>query len=170
MVNWKYIALAAIALGIIIFAIVMYRRRSISFDFDLGGNFQNLLGILQNRYADPNTRGAGIYLDVPLTTIIKNKNAAATTLQNILGSISYDGEAIMQTNANSTVLDNVTVPGRSSTPVTDSVQLLINPSSIKFVSELVQGKKPLIKYNFASTIFGKPYQFTNTSTINKPQL
>lgn len=169
MVNWKYIALAGLALGIIIFAIFMYRRRSISFDFDLGGNLQNLLGILQNRYADPNARGAGLYVDVPLTTIIKNKGAA-TVLQNILGSISYNDQAILQTKADSTALQNVNVPAKTNHPVTDYVQLLINPSSIKFVKELVQGKKPVIKYNFATTIFGKPYQFSNTSTINKQQL
>lgn len=170
MVNWKYLAIAALALGIIIFGVIMYRRRSISFDFDLGGNVQNLLGMMQGRYADPNARGAGLYIDVPLTTIVKNNKAAATTLQNILGSLSYNNEAIIQTKADSTVLQNVTVPGKSSTPVTDYVQLLINPSSIKLLSELAKGKKPLVKYNFAITIFGKPYQFSNTSTINKTQL
>ena len=114
MVNWKYLAIAAVALGIIIFGVIMYRRRSISFDFDLGGNLQNLLGIVQGRYADPNNaRGAGLYVDVPLTTIVKNNKAAATVLQNILGSISYNGEAILQTKADSTVLQNVTVPGKA---------------------------------------------------------
>lgn len=167
MVNWKYLAIAAVALGIIIFAVIMYRSRSISFDFDLGGNLQNLLGNMQTQYNDPATRGAGIYVDVPLTTIIKNKKAANTVLSNILGSLSYDGKAIIQTKADSTVLQNVTVPGKSSVPVTDAVQLLINPSSIKFVRELIQGKKPLINYNFATTIFGKPYQFTNSTPVNK---
>lgn len=167
MVNWKYIllALAVIAAGIGLY--IWSRRKSLSFDFDLGGNLQNLLGAVQGQYADPNTRGVGIYVDVPLTTIIKNKSAGATVLQNILGSLSYDGRPIIQTKADSTVLQNVTVPARGSAPVTDTVQFLINPSSIKFVSELVKGNKPLVKYNFATTILGKPYQFTNNVPVNK---
>lgn len=167
MVKWSYIIIALLVIGVLGALYIMSRKKAISFDFDLGGNLQNLLGEIQGRYSNPLTRGAGFYLDVPLTTIIKNKGAAATTLQNILGSISYEGESILQTKADSSVLQNVTVPGRSSTPVTDSVQLLINPSSLKFLRELVQGKKPVVKYNFATTILGKPYQFTNTSTINK---
>lgn len=166
MVNFKYIllALAVIAAGIGLY--IWSRKRSLSFDFDLGGNIQNLLGNMQTQYNNPATRGAGIYIDVPLTTIIKNKKAAATVLSNILGSLSYDGQAIIQTKADSNVLRNVTVPGNTSVPVTDAVQLLINPSSIKFVSQLVQGKKPLVKYNFATTILGKPYQFTNSTPVN----
>lgn len=166
MVNLKYLllALALIAAGIGLY--IWSRKRSLSFDFDLGGNIQNLLGNMQAQYNNPATRGAGIYVDVPLTTIIKNKNAATTVLSNILGSLSYDGKAIIQTKADSNVLQNVTVPGRGSVPVTDAVQLLINPSSIKFVSELVKGNKPLVKYNFATTILGKPYQFTNNVLVN----
>lgn len=166
MVKIQYILLTLAIIAVLAFLYIMNRRKSIDFDFNLGGNVQNLLGAVQGRYADPASRGAGFYLDVPLTTIIKNKGAASTTLENILGSISYNGEPIIQTNAGSQILQNVTVPGRSNTPVTDSVQLLINPSTIKFLSELVKGNKPAVKYNFATTILGKPYRFNNTSTIN----
>ena len=166
MISWKTLLIVVAVLATLIALYIWSRRKSLAFDFDLGGNLQNLLGQVIGRYSDPNNRGAGIYLDVPLTTIIKNKGRAATILSNILGSISYNGESIMQTKADSSVLQNVAVAGRSSVPVTDTVQLLVNPSSIKFLTELVQGKKPVVKYNFATTISGKPYQFTNTSTIN----
>ena len=168
MISWKTLLIILAVIAVVGFLYFMSRRKAISFDFDLGGNLENLLGAVQGRYADPASRGAGIYLDVPLTTTVKNKGAGTAILKNILGSISYDGEAIMQTKPDSTVLQNVAVAGKSSTPITDSVQFLINPSSIKFLTELVKGRKPLIKYNFATTISGKPYQFTNTSTINNP--
>lgn len=171
MISVKTILITLAVLAGLGFLYMLSRRKSISFDFDLGGNLENLLGMVQAASADPNaSRGAGIYIDVPMTTFIKNNKRAATTLSNILGSISYNGQAIIQTKADSTVLQSVTVAGKTSQPVTDSVQLLINPSTIKFLTELVQKKKPLIKYNFATTINGKPFSFTNTSTINKSQL
>lgn len=165
MISLKSILITVAILSGLGFLYYLSRRKSISFDFDLGGNLENILGLAEGRMADPNAKG-GIYIDVPMTTIIKNNKAAATTLSNIIGSISYNGESIIQTNADSTVLQNVTVPGKTSQPITDSVQLRINTSSIKFLKELIQKKKPVIKYNFATTISGKPYSFTNTSTIN----
>lgn len=167
MVKTKYILIAMGVIALLVFAWWMSRRKNLSFDFNLGGNLSGILNSVQGKYADPEAKGIGFYLDVPLTTIITNKGAAATVLNNVLGSISYNGEAIIQTKADSAVLSNVTIPGKTSTPVTDSVQLLINPASINFLTQLVQGKKPAIKYNFGTTILGKPYQFTNKSTINK---
>lgn len=168
MISWKTILIAVAILAGLGFLYMLSRKKSISFDFNMGGNLENLLGLAEGRMAAPNAneRG-GIYFDVPMTTFIKNNKAAATTLSNIAGSISYNGEPIIQTNAGSQALSNVTVAGKSSQPVSDHVQLLINPSTVKFLKELIQKKKPVVKYNFATTISGKPYSFTNTSTINK---
>lgn len=179
MINWKYIVLIVAIIGVLAFLLIWNRRKSLSFDFDLGGNIANILNGVQGRYAmeqarinSDAARGLGFYVDVPLTTIIKNNKAGATVLKNIIGSLSYNGEPIIQTKADSQVLQNVAVAGRGSTPITDNVQLLVNPSSIKFLTELVQGKKPKVNYNFATTIAGKPYSFTNVSQVdteNAPQ-
>ncbi len=151
---------------LIILALWYTRRKNIAFDFNVGGNISNLLSSLQTRYAEPSTaKGFGLYLEVPLTTTITNNSAAQVVLENIMGSISYSGEPIFQTKVNSQVLNNVPVAAKSSKPVTDSVQVLINPSSIKFFSELVKGNKPSVKYNFNTTILGKPQTFTNITTI-----
>lgn len=168
MVKTKYILIALAVIALLLFAWYLSRKKSLSFDFNLGGNITDLLGAVEGRYSDPTAKGVGLYVEVPLTTIITNKGAAATVLNNLMGSISYNGEAIMQTRADSNVLQSVTVPGKTSAPVTDSVQLLINPSSINFLTQLVQGKKPAIKYNFGSTILGKAYSFSNTSKIGTP--
>lgn len=156
---WWIVLIAAIVVGYFI-----YRRyqKSISFDFALNKNAASILSDI----AGAGSR-IGLYLDVPLTTIIKNNNAATVVLQNIAGAISYNGEAIMQTKPNSAVLQSVSVAGKSNASITDNVQLIINPSTIKFFTELVKGNKPAIKYNFSTLVFGKPQTITNQTTINQ---
>lgn len=160
-----FIITAIIAAVIIAFLLV--KRKGISFDFDMGSNLSGILGLLNSRYASRGNEKIGAYITVPLTTKIKNDRRVATVLSNIGGSIAYDGNPIIQTNPGSSALQSVTVNGRSSTPVSDNVQLLINESSIKFVTELIKGKNPLISYNFGATVKGKPYQFNKTTTLKK---
>ncbi len=166
----KYILIALAGVLVVGVLIIMSRRKSLSFDFDLGGNISSILDLVSGRYSNPGTgaeRDFGAYINMPLSTIIKNNKPSTVTLNNILGGITYDGQPIIQTNPNSAVLDNVTLPGNQRTTVTDNAQILVNPSSIKFLKELVAGNKPVIKYNFGTTILGKPYQFSNTATVNK---
>lgn len=173
MVNKKYIwiVVVVIIIAVVLFILWYTRKKDISFDFTMQADANSILSNLQNRYAQrTNERGIGLYLDVPLTTIISNKSTSAIILKNIIGSLSYNNEAILQTKADSAALQNVPVGAKSSVPVTDNVQVLINPSSIKFFSELVKGNKPNIKYNFKTTVFGKPYSFSNSTMVNKKQL
>lgn len=171
MVNWKYITIVIAIVAAIVIAILLIRRKGICFDFDLGGNFTNLLGLLQAKAQDPESqRGLGGYITVPLTTKIKNDRRADTVLNTIAGSIAYDGKPVIQTNPGSASLQSITVPGLSTTPVTDNVQLLINESSVKFIKDLVEGKNPLIQYNFGATVNGKPYSFNKTTTLKKASL
>lgn len=168
MVNFfkKYWIAIIIVIALIIVGIYLFRRyrQSISFDFSIQENLDTILNsIIGARSSD---RGAGIYIDIPLTTTVKNKNAAAIVLENIAGSISYNGQSIMQTNPNSPVLREVSVAGKSSASITDNVQVLVNENTIKFFTDLVQGKKPAIKYNFSTNLFGQPKNFTNSSTIS----
>lgn len=145
---------------------LFFRGKNISFDFAMGGNAATLLSNLQSRVAAGDAGRIGAYMDVPLTTTVNNQKAGAIVMQNISGSISYENEPILQTKANSAALQNVRVEGKSSTPVTDSVQVLVNMSTIKFFSELVKGNKPKVLYNFSTIIFGKPENFTNQTTIS----
>lgn len=167
MVNWKYIAIAIAIVAAIVVGLLLIKRKSISFDFDLGGNITDLLGLIQGRMANPGNEKLGLLLDIPLTTNIKNGRKKSMVLDSIVGSISYNGMPVLQTNPASTALRNVTVPGKSITPVTDNVQLLINESTIKLLTELIKGKKVDVQTNFSTIIGGKPYSINKTSTINK---
>lgn len=167
MINWKYIAIAIAVIAAIVVGILLIKRKSISFDFDLGGNVSDLLGLIQGRMANPGNEKLGLTLDIPLTTNIKNGRKKSMVLDSIVGSISYNGMPVLQTNPASTALKNVNVPGKSITPVTDNVQLLINESTIKLLTELIKGKKVDVQTNFSTIIAGKPYSINKTSTINK---
>lgn len=161
-----------ISILVVVAGIVVFRKffaRSIEFDFNLGGNAGDILGLLESRLAAAERSGerGGIYFDIPITTLVKNNGAAKVVLQNIVGSVSYDGEPIMQTRPASSALANVDVAAKSSKSITDNVQLLVNGSTIKFFQELVAGKKPRVLYNFSTMIFGKPKNFSNSTEINK---
>lgn len=165
--GWYILAVVVIIAGGL-YALWYYRNKNVSLDFTMGGDALSLLNDVQGRYSNPEgQRGIGVYLDVPLTTIINNKSAAATTLKNLAGSLLYNNEPILQTKADSPALANMKIPGKSSMPVTDDVQILINAQTIKFLTELIKGNKPIIKYNFKATLFGVPYALTNQTTINK---
>lgn len=142
------------------------RKKDVSFDFSLLGNHAGILNLLQNRYAEPGSK-VGIYLDIPLSTTVNNNKAAPIVMQNINGSISYNNEPILQTKSDSAALQTVTVPAKANKTITDTVQVLVNASTIQFFSELVKGNKPKIKYDFNTIIFGKPEKFSNSTTINQ---
>ena len=168
MIKIKYILIVVAIIGLALFLYWLFtRKKSISFDFNMDGNVSDILGLLQNRYAQRGTDKAGLYFDIPLTTIVKNASAGKVVMENIMGSVSYNGEPVLQTKANSPALQNVEVAGKSAKSITDSVQVLVNLSTIKFFQELVKGNKPKVLYNFSSVIFGKPKNFTNQTTINK---
>lgn len=155
--------LVVILTGTIIY-FSFFREKNISLDFSINSDLSPILDSINTKMAN---KGVGLYLNVPLTTMVKNNSKAAVALQNLSGAISYDGNTIMQTNAGSAALQNINVAGKSKTPVTDTVQVLLNPSTIKFFSQLVKGNKPLIKYNFNALVGGKAYTLNNQTTINK---
>lgn len=142
-------------------------KKNISFDFQLDENASNILGFLQSRTMPGAASRTGLYFDIPLTTVIKNKGAAKVVLENIAGSVSYNGEPILQTKANSPALANVEIAKKSSESITDNVQVLVNENTIKFFQELLKGNKPKVLYNFSTIIMGKPKTFTNSTTINQ---
>lgn len=168
----KGLIIAGVAVVVIVAGIFVFRKffaRSIEFDFNLGGNAGDILGLLESRLAvaERNGERGGIYFDIPLTTLVKNNGAAKVVMENIGGSVSYDGEPIMQTRPGSSALSNVEVTARGSKAITDNVQLLVNAATIKLFQELVKGNKPKVLYNFSTMIFGQPKNFSNSTTINK---
>lgn len=143
-------------------------KNLIKFGFRSQNDLGNLLSTIENRYANRSTeKGIGIYLDVPLTTIIKNKSAREITLNNIAGTLSFEGENIFQTKGDSKVLENVKVEGKGETPVTDTFQILINGKTIKFIKELVKKNKPKIDYDLTAMAFGDAYHFGGSSVVNE---
>lgn len=168
MVNWKYIAIIATIIAVVATFFILRSRKSLSFDFNLGDNISSILDLVNGRVNQAAlANGLGGYVNVPLATTIKNNKAASVVLNNVLGALTYEGQPIMTTDPNSAVLKQVTIPGNQSTVVKDNAMVLINPTSLKFLSELVKGNKPKVKYNFSTNILGKSYTFNNTSTVNK---
>lgn len=173
-IRWGWIVLLILIIAIVV--ILWYRKDFsdlISFDVDTDKSASGLLDSLEKRYASRQSnvsdKGFGFYLDIPLTLFAKNKSARAVTLQNIAGNISYNGEPIFQTKANSTVLQNVRVDGKNKPPtsVTDTFQVLVNEQTINFVRELIKGKKPSVQYLLKANILGTPYTFENSTIVNK---
>lgn len=166
---WKILLIVVVVAGVAAFLLYIKLRKSISFDFNVGNNVNDILGLLQSRYAvaQRSENKAGLYFDIPITTIVKNNGAAKVVLENIAGSVSFNGEPILQTKANNPALANVEVGRKESKPITDNVQLLVNESTIQFFKDLVSGKKPNVIYAFSSVIGGKQKNFTNLTQVNK---
>lgn len=165
MVNFfkKYWWIIIIAVIVIAYFIIRRYKQSVTLEFSLEENAQNILNNLLGSKLDI---GAGFYVDIPLTTTLKNNNAASIILSNISGALSYNGKSILQTNANSPVLKEVSIAGKSAASITDNMQLLVNTNTIDFFKNLVQGNKPSVKYNFSTVIFGKPQTLTNITQID----
>lgn len=143
-------------------------KNKISFNFMSQSNLGNLLSSIEGRYAQRGTdKGIGVYLDVPLTTVVNNKGAKEMILNNIAGSLSYQGESILQTKANSQPLQAVKVEAKGTTPVSDTFQVLINGASIKYFRELLGGKKPKLNYNLTAMVANKIYSFRDSTIINE---
>lgn len=168
MVNIKYIVVIVVIIAVVAAFFIIRNRKNISFDFNLEDNISSILDLVNGRVSQSVTANSlGGYINVPLSTSIKNNKAASVTLNNVLGALTYEGLPIITTDPNSTVLKQVIIPGKQSTVIKDNAMVLINPTSLKFLTELVKGNKPKVKYNFSTNILGKLYTFNNTSTVNK---
>lgn len=156
--------------GAIAWAYFYFRnpKNKISFGLSTKSDLENLLPDLNARISNPNQKGFGFYLDVPMTLFVKNKSAREMTLNNIAGTVSYEGQTIFQTKSDSTVLQNVTAKGKTPTPVSDTFQVLINGKTVKFIKDYLEGKKPRINYNLNALIKGEQYHFEDSVVMNEP--
>lgn len=166
--KYGWIILAIILL--VIAGIYAWRRfiSNINFDFNLR-NLTNMLGEIQGRYANPSAqRGMGLYLTVPVDTIIKNSNQGSFNMKDAKIDLSYMGDTILRTAPDS---EGVTakVGGKDDKPVPTNMEVLINENTIKFVTALIRGQKPQVDYLIKTKLFGLPYSFSNSKVIQEKQ-
>ena len=146
-------------------------EEKVKFGFRSGSDDQlrMLLPMLESRYAlrgsDPNAKGIGLYLDVPLTAIVKNKDNKDISLQNIAGTLSYEGSDILQTRQGSNI--NANVKANKEKPVTDTFQILINEKTIKYIKEYLKGTKPKLNYSMSAKLFDDIYTFKDSAILNE---
>lgn len=165
---WWILLLLLLAIAIWIYFYFSNPKNKISFGFNSDNDLAGLLPAIEGRYANAETqRGIGVYLDVPLTAIIKNKSATEITLNNIGGVLSFEGENILQTKGNSVAFQNVVVEGRAQKPVTDTFQVLVNGKTIKYIKEIIKGNKPALNYNITAMVAGDIYSFRDATILNE---
>lgn len=176
LIKYWFIWIPALILiiGGIIWAVNYFNKpeNQIKFGFksDSNDNLKMLLPMLESRYetnnVNPQAKGIGVYLDVPLTAIVKNKSGKDISLQNIAGALSFEGADILQTKSNSEALKTVNVRAKTEKPVTDTFQILINDKTIKYIKEYLKGTKPKLNYNLSAKLFDNVYSFKDSAILN----
>lgn len=167
--NWYliFVPVAIIGIG---WAFLAYLKKNTTFDFTFDNQLSNLLNQVEGRYAqrstEANQKGVGLYLNVPLTTLIKNDNALNLNLKDTLFNLSYEGEPIMRTAPESRGVD-VAVGKKDSKSVTENVEILINSKTIQFIKKWLKKEQPKLAYNIKTRLFGVPYSFTGEKTITE---
>jgi len=167
--NWYliFVPLAVIGIG---WAFLKYLEKNTTFDFSFDNKLSNLLGQIEGRYAqrtsEENERGVGVYLNVPLTTLIKNDNALKLNMKDTIFNLSYEGEPIMRTAPDSNGVD-VAIAKKGTMPVTENVEILINGKTIQFIKKWLKKEHPKVEYNIKTKLFGVPYSFTGEKIIDE---
>lgn len=173
-IDWltKYWWVILVIIILIIGGIMLWKRfgSMIDFDFNLGG-IGNLLGDVERRHANPtsaNERGAGIYLTLPVDTIVKNNNRGSFNLKDAKVNLSYLGETILRTPPDGAGI-TAKVAGKEAEPVPQTMEVLINNNTIKFIKAFIRGEKPKIDYLIKTKLFGVPYSFSDSKLIEEKQ-
>lgn len=164
---WWFVVALVIIGGLLIWRWTRSPKSKISFGLGTKSDLESLLPDLNTRISNPNQKGFGFYLDVPMTLFVKNKSAREMTLNNIAGTVSYEGQNIFQTKSDSTVLQNVTAKGKTPTPVSDTFQVLVNSKTVKFIKDYLQKKMPRVNYDLTALIRGEIYHFKDSVVINE---
>ena len=168
----KYYGYILLALGVLI-GIVIYRwnryGKNVDFDFDftnIGGIVGQLEQAVQTennslQKGSPNEKGIGLYLQIPLTTIIKNNKSTNLNLRDALVELSYQGEKIMRTAPDSSGI-TAKVPAGEEKSVTENVDVLINGKTLAFAKAFVKGEKPKLDYKIKTKLWGVTYSFQDS--------
>ena len=164
---WFPVTIILVGIGAWAYSYFRKPASKLKFGFMSNNDLSGVLPMIQGRYAGGETeKGIGVYLDVPLTALVKNKGAEEIVLNNLAGTLSFEGENILQTKGDSTKLKTVNVAGKSNTPVTDTFQVLVNGKTIKYIKEVIAGGKPKLGYNLSAMVAGDVYNFRDSTVLN----
>lgn len=160
---WFWLLLIISILVIIGYMYFIKFYKNLKFNFKLGGNLGNILSALENANTpNANTqRGLGIYIDVPYKTIIDNANKVGINLKDVFAKVSYLGEDVLQTKPDSPVLRDVNIPANAKMfEINDTIQVLINPNTIKLIKALINKAKPQVDITLRGKALGFPVDRT----------
>lgn len=166
--RYWWIVFMPLALIALVWGVLAWLRRNTEFDFKFDNRLLSLLPQIQGRYAgrEATDRGIGLYLSVPLTTLIKNDNPVPLRMNNTSFELAYQGEPIMRTSPDSMGV-KAKVPAGGEQPVTDNVDILINGKTIDFIQSLIKREKPKVDYNIQTRLYGVPYSFKGAKVLNE---
>lgn len=129
----------------------------ISWSFSIDKSKINLQGILTQLLLNKSVQ-------LPIVASIDNKNSSQITIKDLYIKINYLGKDVLQTNKDSAVLKNVTIPKNATGyKINDNVEVFANSSSVKLIGELIKGNKPEVEI----TISGKIFLITHSVTIKQ---
>lgn len=108
-----------------------------------------------------NINPANILSSFPVSMVIDNNNNGSIVLKNVYARISYLGSPVLETNTNSTVLKEITIPGNvKGFEINDTIQVFANYSSVNLVKEIIKGSKPEVEITVSGKIFKIPFNQT----------
>lgn len=166
--KYWWIVFMPFALVAVVWGVLAWLKRNTDINFSVDNSILSLLPQIQGRYAarEAGERGIGVYLSVPLTTIIKNDNPVPLNLKNMSFDLAYEGESIMRTSADSKGVASKAI-SKEETAVTDNVDILINGKTIKFLKSLIQKEKPVIDYDVQTRLYNIPYSFRGSKVMSQ---
>lgn len=139
-----------------------YFFKNLTFKPSLNLNISNLSGLLSTLQSSRPT-GIGLYLDVPMKLLIDNANIVGINLKDFFANIKYNGDTILRTKPESTVLEDINIPANvRDFQINDTIEILINANSIKFISELIKKNKILTEITIKGKSLGFPLRKTFT--------
>lgn len=160
-----FLIVSAVVIAAIVGVSFAFRNfyNNLNFDFKPTGNLGNLLSSLISAQQpnNQNQRGAGIYLDIPAKTIIDNANKIGINIKDLFASIKYNNEVVLRTKSDSAVLEDLTIPANTQNlEIIDTIEILINPSSVKLITELIAKNKPEVEITVRGRSLGLPVKKT----------
>lgn len=146
---WFWLILILLIIGGVLLYNYLKFFKNLKFQFKLGGNLGNILSGLQS------ARGFGFHVDAPIKTVIDNLNKVGIDLTDVFFKVSYDGEDVLRTKPESAVLSSVKIPANTTGfEINDVVEIIVNPSSIKLIGELIKNQKANVLITLRSKVFG----------------
>lgn len=158
---WFWLIIVLLILGVLATIYFIRFYKNLKFEFKPGGDLGKLLSVLENFQTSRSTDRVGIYLDIPYKAIIDNANNVGINLKDLFANISYNGETVLRTKAESSVLNDISIPANvTGFEINDNIEVLINENSIKLIRELMRKSKPEVSINLRAKSLGIPINQT----------